>query len=1510
MGNTLARHHEGNAPEVYNGNDDEILLRKKIHNILLNQKQIINGREIYINRRKTYCRVNKLGDERDKPHNTDMSDNDFLNIALPRIVNIVPSFTYQNADTPNTINPTAKIQTYYLPLQVHEDDNNNYKDGDDYNNTESGEIQKNLYDIGTCNEDIQEICAKQIYDNNCITYKNGKWVWNSNNQKCFTNDLDQQRNRKITTNYQNIKDIQLSDDTLKKYDYLCKFLQNGDETRNISLYDDDFIISVNADIHELSNWAERPAGKYYNKLRNMYSANDQDNMNIIFTRGDIRDVVRDTGSTLTSNLYKKIQNMIIVNFLNVFEHFYINELYSDQILYSGEPLCACLNSVYGENLNTYPRTDCQIRDENHVPLGKEALIDILNSSDEPEWRKKAARRCLQWDVKFLADYDENGAVSSVKNQYMSPQQCSAFINNWPQIRHNHGSTTQTILDKQSRLCTQASNVLRTSVKINMFKHLKPDMNYDIRGESIYSMKLDGISAEEEIDPYRHDKRCKNKVLTSSKPEQQPYYSTSLPTLSDTYCINQINFNNVNAGNINISNILQNNTCGNLGTVNQYFIKPNEYDGNSYSQCPSGQFSGIFLSGFNLNINTNNTLSYSLFSNINGYYVYNVDNSDVDRYSIYENFVNPSIILIISHNTNNKATFGIYNMITGNPNPKILSREFSYNPTSAEQNTNEEMCIDRQMKDIYVFKKYLDKLGARANRESIINDFLDNNQGIINKINPTRNSNEPIDNFNTFVNTIPNYGWLSEERLTSTSQMPDEYGLIDGIISQGNDTLFNTDISTRFFGTDIDEFRSHENKLYLYEVGERLENPITGIGQFIMDNNTLTPYIVIEDIHADVNIINARLWENVYVSRSRESLLGDIALAGVNPLSTVLDITRLLEKAATYGKTLIIYSPYLYRYLLFDGLVLVGASDIVYDISLYVNEELEINSINIYNIPDEMIIPYGISKEEGEDRIWKLTNLETINTNIGQLITNDIVKLYLQRNDNNPFPTLTLENYSLDKNTDYFYEYSHSRFKNITIKLDNNAWYILIEDAKILVTNQGDLNILNEDISWSNFETGVSVNSDTFTIYPATSFVIRFIFNNAPQNQRNHSSVISSFKNMITDYFNIDDENISYVDASTKKSPKADLYWFLWIKFSIDNILELTDDKRNIINFIKYIYDDDYDDGLELNEVTTVKKMPESRTDAADEQTITDRYDNEIRENTDNLFNQGDVVEYSRANYEVGTFKLILSRNVNEDVLKEIIENALAPITNFPIKLTLNQSFNNTVEGFTNNNNYYYIENFGDDEWVIEYKYEPDGTPFGSNDRNEIGPISLHTAIKNDNGDWPRNTEPSLKTNVSRPVGRIINSILSELREVSRHINIVLLSYDYNADYSERVFRELYSSEDDPNGDFIRGDENITSDVPVVPDPVPDPVDTATVTDPIVPDPVPDDVDTYTVNDRIIDPTDDEEDSKIGIIIGIIVLIIIIIILMFMFLGRKDDYISDYDQQYYQPYDQSYGQQYD
>ena len=56
MGNTLSEERTGT--EIYRpiNEEDAPLLRKKIHDILMNSKQTINGREIDVNRRKMLIR--------------------------------------------------------------------------------------------------------------------------------------------------------------------------------------------------------------------------------------------------------------------------------------------------------------------------------------------------------------------------------------------------------------------------------------------------------------------------------------------------------------------------------------------------------------------------------------------------------------------------------------------------------------------------------------------------------------------------------------------------------------------------------------------------------------------------------------------------------------------------------------------------------------------------------------------------------------------------------------------------------------------------------------------------------------------------------------------------------------------------------------------------------------------------------------------------------------------------------------------------------------------------------------------------------------------------------------------------------------------------------------------------------------------------------------------------------------------------------------------------------------
>ena len=61
----------------------------------------INGRELYINRQKAFCRL-KRGTSNETANNLNMDNNEYISVPLPAIVNHVPSFTYGSDSSKKT----------------------------------------------------------------------------------------------------------------------------------------------------------------------------------------------------------------------------------------------------------------------------------------------------------------------------------------------------------------------------------------------------------------------------------------------------------------------------------------------------------------------------------------------------------------------------------------------------------------------------------------------------------------------------------------------------------------------------------------------------------------------------------------------------------------------------------------------------------------------------------------------------------------------------------------------------------------------------------------------------------------------------------------------------------------------------------------------------------------------------------------------------------------------------------------------------------------------------------------------------------------------------------------------------------------------------------------------------------------------------------------------------------------------------------------------------------------
>ena len=376
-------------------------------------------------------------------------------------------------------------------------------------------------------------------------------------------------------------------------------------------------------------------------------------------------------------------------------------------------MCACLNSVYGSNLNTNPSKVCKLKNKSGGNLSLADLKGILNSPvSHPEWKVKEARMCLNWNAVFLTEYNENlvktTGGSSVKNKYITPNQANTFVRKWNASKNkfNTDANTKRLLEEQYKECKKEDSL---SVGVNMFSKYggSPDLTREVNGTK-YSIKLSyfndeagGVGSSTKKGPYEQDKTCKARVDAYDGGglgrEQGPYYTESR------------------------------NTCGNVGNISQTFITP-ETGQPKHSGCPAGANQSIFLAGFNITINDNNTLSYDIFGNINGQYkkAIQADKS----INVYEHVAKPGLLLVFRpKSTDNTVSVSIYNTSSGNPVPLISSRSFKYNTNpEAKNKENEEVCMDQQLKSIFIFGEHLFK-DSVTNKTTVLDTYRKNNQDV-------------------------------------------------------------------------------------------------------------------------------------------------------------------------------------------------------------------------------------------------------------------------------------------------------------------------------------------------------------------------------------------------------------------------------------------------------------------------------------------------------------------------------------------------------------------------------------------------------------------------------------------------------------------------------------------------------------------------------------------------------------------------------------------------------------
>ena len=1406
MGNTLS---DTRNSELYKpmGEENAPLLRKKIHDILMQRKETINGREIDINRRKIFCRMKPAADT--VATNMNMGANDYLNVSLPGIANTISDFVYNTSDNAGgskVLEPVSKISTFNVPLKVREIEPQGQIGGKDFQDGE-GKIQKGVYNDSpdSCTADITDICAKQLYDNDCVIKSDGKLSLSSA-KRCYKTPTNKLISNKVNLNNDTniLKQLQLSEDMLIKYDYYCRFLQNANNAQQHTIYDNKLEININPDIGDIELW--RTGGKYWKKLSN-------DRANKIFISETIVNKIQEFEESGNIELiYKALSNMIIINYIYRNENIYKTDLYSDKVVYTGEPLCGCLNSIYGPNFNKYPSTECKVikPDDNSNTLSN-YLLGILNNPDEySDWLVTEARSCLQWEAKFLTNINEElelEQVEGIKGNWMTPTQCDIFREKWSgytsavkggiedykdNLHPNKNSATIKLLEKQYTKCQY-----NTEPEVNMYKHLNVT---DWEGESTskYSIRLNGMNIKikggnSDPNPYQHDKICKTKFTERTGTEQRPYYVDRTQG-ADVTCTNTIEFNNVNIGSLSIGSILQNNVCGNIGNVKQYFITPDNSD-QSFSNCPANPHASLFLSGFNVRIDGDGSLHYDIFSNINGNYKkYNkVDEKEEDepKRILYVKETNKNIILELKlDKMNHKTVFMIHHAATGLPRPRLSSRKFAYNKQTKSPNENEEMCIDRIMKNIYIFSLYVNSLNEEDKSDKIQKYVLDNL--LENIINPNKSSDLKTA-FYQYIAQIPEYSWTLED--TVEGVVIDEKN--PGIISHGGDGLFTKGQS--FFNTELNESTAYiKNHFYIYENSADSEDIITGRGKFISQNDTLTPYMVISSIEETIVDVS----ESYSQSRIYEQLSDDDD-------KKVLNVSNLINKIKEVGIKIIIFSPAIYRYLLFSGNKLLGASDVILDSFIgNANERLILSQNNLQKI-SATLLPSGIIKTEG-NREWTLVNMKEIDSKMGELHKQKIQRFTIS--DVVPKISLNLSSVQTDLKDHYLYTSTDNTHK---FMLENNRWVYKINNEIVKKSQYGKLDYITDYISKDNTaDYWVKDDKPNNKIEPVVSLNLRFKIKPTDENGNDiDNNKITDIKNNISDMLK------SYFKTDSINSEGGILHIFgddrvyLWYKIDIINMKPLVQERyiSKFVDFIsqnsKYIVVSNIPNQQIITEIVPVTEYPGANytnitSDTINSNLITNRNASQYF----NFFNKGLTNKYDYINGDIGfgKFRIELNTTIVDTALYDIVKIALGnTLTHYPIyikKIERTNQGNQGIEGFDNMWNYKELLDNITVTYEIGYLYDIPNSTFKSK-FYDYGPITDHIQYKNSDGNYETDSKPALEDNQSTPVGTIINDILQGLRnnKPDDSINIIVQIFKTTED----EIKVLYNSADDETGIKIK-----------------------------------------------------------------------------------------------------------
>ena len=1128
---------------------NESVFRKTLHKILAEKVDIVRGDTIYTNQMKALCRTlpqstdtgadgnyTKLGPASSMSKTSPMLLNNYINVSLPHVIDTM-LLTRENI---------KGIKTDIVKSDIILNLNNNTSGSIDINTITSDKFNSN--NGADCIKYMPDMCAKQLYNNNCVKLVGNKWLWDYNNSRCVINNIDTLTKIKfdnledgttVNLNYE-YKKIIIDANTIAANNYLFKFI-------------------INNNVLATQFWSDN-ADSYKFIVQHFGS--------MPFTQLDFQSYIlvadsrfANIGTNDEAKIYS-IKHGLFINYLTKYEGLYKAPLNMNKILNYGDKTCACVNSSKGVNLNKFASNKCPLflDADKSIPFDIQLMLDILNNYDMGQvgippsivsndikqhiGKYKEVQACLGYyfyDNKFRLvkpkNYDATTQyydslmkpydISKTRTYNLSSPSSSYYTNNYSNTPNKN--IADVYIDNKK------NNDVTSTRGIGLL---------DNESFSIYSTKLGNINtAAARGDPYSDNPTCRSLINTDNifTPEK-PFLNMGNFIQPSVVCQNIISISNSISRDININPIMTN-VCNNAGPVTIDFYKPPEKT-NENCCALTKSITYVILSNFNINIDTNTLSKYnSLFSNFNGVYTscksplihnesYCSGITDTDN-NIFIKNNNPDIyIQFIPYQDSAKKGFNInlIQIVNDVPTTILVSRLFTY--TANDSELTEEMCIANSFLSKYILEDSI-KLLSPADKQTTITKYVDRNGPVL-----------------STTSIMTDYNWLYDPSLFNDLTSKAGSITLPGVITRSVIDKITSDISSIKNGT---KFLLGDN-LNEYYVSCDSTTTIWGCGKFILDADNLNSFMILND--GDYNY--SKYSTAKYDSREYNN------------------IQNILKQP----KSKIIYSPTIYRYILVTP---VGPINFIRALSDITNEVIGLGTSRLLKSANIRAVDLGVfinSDTESNfaidpsitaDQTWTILSKSEFDAQLGKIVTNHINIIQLSIN-NQPAIKITRDM--------QFNPYSFIDIQNKTqweLTLNNNKW-VISKDNTVFFT--GLINLL--DFSglpnyWSIAQTGSIYK--TVSISTFSQFNIQMSFDTVfiPQLDTFIRDIIDVFLN--EQYFNnnselfISNKTVNYIKS------KDSTYGYILLQFGINNINNILLHQRDVgyllnhlILNIPYIFD--------------------------------------------------------------------------------------------------------------------------------------------------------------------------------------------------------------------------------------------------------------------------------------------------------------------------------------------------